>query len=48
LSSKAELEAALQNIKKAADDCEFDRLLEEQLACGSRLTKRQVKRFGLL
>ena len=39
LSSKAELEPTLQSIKKAVDNGEFDRLLEEQLAYGSRLTK---------
>ena len=36
LSSKAELEPTLQNIKKAVDNGEFDRLLEEKLA-GSTL-----------
>ena len=40
LSSKAELEPTLQSIKKAVDNGEFDRLLEEQLASGSRLTQR--------
>jgi len=40
LSSKAELEPTLQSIKEAVDDGEFDRLLEEQLAYGSRLTKQ--------
>jgi hypothetical protein len=35
LSSKAELEPTLQSIKKAVDDGEFDKLLEEQLAYGS-------------
>jgi hypothetical protein len=39
LSSKAELEPTLQSIKKAVDNGEFDALLEEQLAYGSRLTK---------
>ena len=39
LSSKAELEPTLQSIKQAVDDGEFDALLEEQLAYGSRLTK---------
>ena len=39
LSSKSELEPTLQSIKKAVDDGEFDTLLEEQLAYGSRLTK---------
>ena len=37
LSSKAELEPTLQSIKKAVDNGEFDTLLEEQLAYGSRL-----------
>ena len=40
LSSKAELESTLQSIKKAVDNGEFDRLLEEQLVYGSRLTKQ--------
>ena len=40
LSLKAELEPTLQSIKKAVDSGEFDRLLEEQLAYGSRLTKQ--------
>ena len=39
LSSKEELEPTLQNIKKAVDNGEFDRLLEEQLAYGSHLKK---------
>ena len=39
LSSKSKLEPTLQSIKKAVDEGEFDRLLEEQLAYGSRLTK---------
>ena len=39
LSSKAELEPTLQSIKKAVDNGEFDRLLEQQLAYGSSLTK---------
>ena len=39
LSSKAELEPTLQSIKKAVDEGEFDKLLEEQLAYNSRLTK---------
>ena len=43
LSSKAELEPTLQNIKKAVDNGEFDALLEEQLAYGSRLTKQRSK-----
>ena len=37
LSSKAELEPTLQSIKRAVDNGEFDKLLEEQLAYGSRL-----------
>ena len=40
LSSKAEIEPTLQSIKKAVDNGEFNRLLEEQLAYGSRLTQR--------
>ena len=40
LLSKAELEPTLQSVKKAVDEGEFDRLLEEQLAYGSRLTKQ--------
>ena len=40
LSSKAALEPTLQSIKKALDNGEFDRLLEEQLVYGSRLTKQ--------
>ena len=39
LPSKAELEPTLQSIKKAVDNGEFNRLLEEQLAYGSRLKK---------
>ena len=39
LSSKAELEPTLQSIKQAVDDGEFDALLEEQLAYGSRLNR---------
>ena len=39
LSSKAELEPTLQSIKKAVDNGEFDKLLEEQLAYGSHLKK---------
>ena len=39
LSSKAELEPTLQNIKKAVDNGEFDTLLEQQLAYGSHLKK---------
>ena len=42
LSSKAELEPTLQSIKKAVDNGEFDILLEEQLAYGSRLTKKKL------
>ena len=37
LSSKAELEPTLQSIKKAVNNGEFDTLLEEQLAYGSRI-----------
>ena len=40
LSSKAELQPTLQNIKQAVDNGEFDRLLEKQLSYGSRLTKQ--------
>ena len=40
LSSKAEIEPTLQSIKTAVDNGEFDRLLEEQLVYGSRLTKQ--------
>ena len=40
LPSKGELEPMLQSIKKAVDNGEFDKLLEEQLAYGSRLTKQ--------
>ena len=40
LSSKAELEPTLQSIKKAVENGEFDRLLEEQLVYGSRFTKQ--------
>ena len=39
LSSKEELEPTLQSIKKAVDNGEFDKLLEEQLAYGSHLKK---------
>ena len=39
LSSKAELEPTLQSVKKAIDNGEFDRLLEEQLVYGSHLKK---------
>ena len=39
LPSKAELEPTLQSIKQAVDNGEFDTLLEQQLAYGSRLTK---------
>ena len=39
LSSKTELEPTLQSIKKAVDNGEFDRLLEEQLVYGSHLKK---------
>ena len=40
LSSKAELEPTLQSIKKAVENGEFDRLLEEQLVYGSRLNTK--------
>jgi hypothetical protein len=40
LSSKAELEPTLQSIKQTVDNGEFDRLLEEQLAYGSGLNRR--------
>ena len=40
LPLKAELEPTLQSIKKAIDNGEFDRLLEEQISYGSRLTKQ--------
>jgi len=40
LPSKADLEPTLQNIKKFVDNGEFDRLLEEPLAYGGRLTKK--------
>jgi hypothetical protein len=40
LSSKAELEPTLQSIKKAVDNGEFDKLLEEQVSYGSHLTKQ--------
>ena len=40
LSSKTELESTLQSIKRAVENGEFDRLLEEQLSYGSRLTKQ--------
>ena len=39
LSSKAELEPTLQSIKQAVDNGEFDTLLEEQLAYGSRVNR---------
>ena len=39
LPSKGELEPMLQSIKKAVDNGEFDKLLEEQLAYGSRLNR---------
>ena len=39
LSSKAELEPTLQSIKKAVDNGEYDKLLEELLAYGSRLNR---------
>jgi hypothetical protein len=37
LSSKVEIEPTLQIIKKAVDNREFDKLLEERLAYGSHL-----------
>ncbi len=40
LPSKAELEPTLQSIKKAVDNGEFDKLLEEQISYGSHLTKQ--------
>lgn len=40
LTTKTELEPTLQSIKKAVDKGEFDELLEEQLAYGSRLSKQ--------
>jgi hypothetical protein len=39
LSSKADLEPTLQNIKNAVNNGDFDRLLEKQLTYGNRLTK---------
>ena len=36
---KAELEPTLQSIKQTVDNGEFDKLLEEQLAYGSRLNR---------
>ena len=48
LSSKTELEPTLQSIKKAVENGEFDRLLEEQLSYGSRLTKQLSKRIRTL
>ena len=39
LSSISELESTLQSIKKAVNNGEFDRLLEEQLVYGSHLIK---------
>ena len=39
MSSISELESTLQSIKKAVNNGEFDRLLEEQLVYGSRLTE---------
>ena len=39
LPSKAELEPTLQSNKKIVENVEFDRLLEDQLAYGSCLTK---------
>ena len=40
LSSKAELEPTLQSVKKAVNNGEFDKLLEEQISYGSHLTKQ--------
>ena len=40
LASKTEIEPTLLSIKKAVDNGEFDRLLEEQLVYSSRLTKQ--------
>ena len=40
LSSKADLEPTLQSIKKAVNNGEFDKLLEEQISYGSHLTKQ--------
>ena len=40
LPSKVDLEPTLQSIKKAADNGEFDTLLKEKLAYGSRLNKK--------
>ena len=40
LSSISELESTLQSIKKAVNNGEFDRLLEDQLVYGCRLTQR--------
>jgi hypothetical protein len=39
LSSKKEIMPTLQNIKKAVDNGEYDKLLEEHLVYGSRLKK---------
>ena len=39
LSSKKEIMPTLQNIKKAVDNGEYDKLLEELLAYGSRLNR---------
>ena len=39
LSSKVKIKPTLQSIKQAVDNGEFDTLLEEQLAYGSRLKK---------
>ena len=40
LSSKTEIEPTLLSIKKAVENGEFDRLVEEQLVYSSRLTKQ--------
>jgi ribosomal protein S21 len=45
LPSKGELEPTLRNIKKAVDNGEFDRLLQEKLAYDSRLTKQKSKQI---
>jgi hypothetical protein len=39
LSSKKEIMPTLQNIKKAVDNGEYDKLLEEHLVYGSRLNR---------
>jgi hypothetical protein len=42
LPSKIDLEPTLQSIKKAVNNGEFDRLLEEQLVYGSHLIIKQI------